>query len=202
MNIDFSFGPYNTSSIRLSPYGMAVKNNADKWVSYDKETRKLIDVEVFNIKIESSKIFYKIPKAVNDVIPGDILLHNSKLVFVENVREDGKFEVIDPAEGIALIIIPTVSPFGFNFVTQIVSLTDCMPEATADNPFGNLLPFMLGNGDSNGLLLAMMLRKNKDFNIDPMMMAFMCTGKSDMTPFLLMNLFKEKRPAGPTEVQE
>ena len=33
---DFNFGPYNTSSIHLSPYGMAIKNKAGKWVSYDK----------------------------------------------------------------------------------------------------------------------------------------------------------------------
>ena len=197
MNIDFSFGPYNTDSIRLSMYGMAVKNKAGKWVSYDNETRRIIDVEVFNISIKSEKVFFKLPKAVDKVVPGDIILHNGRPVFVELVREDGKFEVIDPYEGTAIIIIPTVSPFGFNFVTQIVSIADYMPAATADNPFGNLLPFLLGE-DNNGLAMAMLM--NKDMDIDPMMLALMCGGKSDLTTFLLMKMFNKK--SEPTEIQK
>ena len=197
MNIDFSFGPYNTDSIRLSMYGMAVKNKAGKWVSYDNTTHRMIDVEVFNISIKSEKVFFKLPKAVDKVEPGDIILHNGRPVFVELVREDGKFEVIDPYEGTAIIIIPTVSPFGFNFVTQIVSIADYMPAATADNPFGNLLPFLLGE-DNNGLAMAILM--NKDMDIDPMMLALMCGGKSDLTTFLLMKMFNKK--SGPTEVQE
>ena len=170
-------------------YGLAVKNKANKWVSYDVLTRRIMDVEVFNINIKSEKIFFKLPKAVDKVIPGDILLHNGRPVFVETVREDGKFEVIDPYEGTAVIIIPTVSPFGFNFVTQIISITDYMPEATADNPFGKLLPFILGE-DNNGFALAMMMNKNSD--IDPMMLAMMSSSKSDMTTLLLLNMLNKK----------
>jgi len=75
------------------------------------------------------------------------------------VREDGKFEVIDPAEGTAIIVLPTVSPFGFNFVTSIINLSDYMPAADENNPFGNLLPFMLMKNDNsnNSLLLALMM---------------------------------------------
>lgn len=189
MNVDFSFGPYNTDMIRLSPYGMAVKNAANKWVSYDRETGRLMDVEIFNISIEAKKVFYKLPKAVKDVKSGDIILHNNKPVFVEIVREDGKFEVIDPSEGTAVIILPTVSPFGFNFVTQIISLVDYMPEATEDNPFGNLLPLLLSGNDSNGLAMAMMLGKGKDF--DPMLLALM-GGKSDLSTILLMQMLNKK----------
>ena len=82
-------------------------------------------------------------------------------------------------------------------MTQIVSIADYMPAATADNPFGNLLPFLLGE-DSNGLALAMLM--NKDMDIDPMMLAFMCSGKSDLTTLLLMRMFNKE--SGPTEVQK
>ena len=141
MNNDFSFGPFNTKDIHLSLYGMAIKNKSGKWVSYDKATHRLMDVEVFNIDIDSTKVFYKIPKAVNNVVAGDIILHNGKPMFVEEVLNNNKFAVIDPYEGTAITILAPVSPFGFNFITKIVSLTDCMPEASEDNPFGNLLPF-------------------------------------------------------------
>ena len=198
MNIDFSFGPYNTDAIRLSLYGMAVKNEANKWVSYDHKTGRLMDVEVFNIPVESKKVFYKLPKAVNNVVPGDIILHNGKPVFVEVVREDGKFEVIDPSEGTAVVILPTVSPFGFNFVTQIISLADYMPKATENNPFGNLLPFVLAGNDSNGLMMAMLL--GQDINdLDPMMLMLLCGGKSDISTMLMMQMLKKQ--SGPTEVK-
>ena len=36
--MDFNFGPYNSNSIRLSIYGIAIKNKAGKWVSYNKNT--------------------------------------------------------------------------------------------------------------------------------------------------------------------
>ena len=191
MNNDFSFGPFNTKDIRLSLYGMAIKNKSGKWVSYDKTTHRLMDVEVFNIDIDSAKVFYKIPKAVNDVVAGDIILHNGKPMFVEEVLNNNKFAVIDPYEGTAITILAPVSPFGFNFITKIVSLTDCMPEASEDNPFGNLLPFMLG--DNNSLMLAMMLNKGTS-DIDPMIFAAM-SGNSNMLPLLFMNMLNKKEKA-------
>ena len=191
MNNDFSFGSFNTKDIRLSLYGMAIKNKSGKWVSYDKATHRLMDVEVFNIDIDSTKVFYKIPKAVNDVVAGDIILHNGKPMFVEEVLNNNKFAVIDPYEGTAITILAPVSPFGFNFITKIVSLTDCMPEASEDNPFGNLLPFMLG--DNNSLMLAMMLNKGAG-DIDPMIFAAM-SGNSNMLPLLLMNMLNKKEKA-------
>jgi len=38
MNNEFNFGPYNAPNVRLSPYGMAIKNKNGKWVSYDQST--------------------------------------------------------------------------------------------------------------------------------------------------------------------
>jgi len=38
MNNEFNFGPYDASNVRLSPYGIAIKNKNNKWVSYDKDT--------------------------------------------------------------------------------------------------------------------------------------------------------------------
>lgn len=192
MATDFSFGSYNTQNIRLSLYGMAVKNKAGKWVSYDIKTHSLIDVEVFNIEIDASKVFFKLPKATDKVLPGDIILHNGKPVFVEVVRPDGKFEVIDPSEGTAVIILPLKSPFGFNYIPVIVSITDFLPEANEDSPFGKLLPLMLAGGDNNNLALALMMQ-NKD--IDPMMLMMMC-GKGDMNPLLLMMMMDKKKGKG------
>lgn len=189
MTTDFSFGPYNTSSIRLSPYGMAIKNKAGKWISYNKTTDRLMDVDVINIDIESSKVFYKIPRAVNTVKPGDIILHNTTPVFVETIN-NGRFTVINPYEGTEITILPAQSPFGFDFVTVIVTLTDFMPAADEDNPFGNLLPFMLMGKDNNNLGLMLALSGNMK-DMDPMMMMALCGG-SDMSTLLMLSMMNKK----------
>lgn len=191
MTTDFSFGPYNTSSIRLSPYGMAIKNKAGKWISYNKTTDRLMDVDVINIDIESSKVFYKIPRAVNTVKPGDIILHNTTPVFVETIN-NGRFTVINPYEGTEITILPAQSPFGFDFVTVIVTLTDFMPAADEDNPFGNLLPFMLMGKDNNNNNLGLMLALSGGMkDMDPMMMMALCGG-SDMSTLLMLSMMNKK----------
>ena len=187
---NFSFGPYSTSSIRISPYGMAIKNKAGKWISYNKEKNRLIDVDVINVNIDASKIFYKIPQAISTVKPGDIILHNDSPVFVEMVQ-DGRFTVINPYEGTEITILPAQSPFGFDYVTTIISLTDYMPKADEQNPFGNLLPFMLMGKDNNNLALMFMMSGNFK-NLDPMMVALMCSGSNDISGLLLMNMMNQK----------
>ena len=185
MNSDFNFGPYTTKDIKLSLYGMAVRRSDNKWVAYDKNTGSLIDVDIFNLSIASEKVFYKLPKATKEVMPGDIILHNNKPMFVENVREDGKFEVINPAEGTAVTILPLKSPFGFDFTTVIINIADYLPQADSNNPFGSLLPLIL-SGDSNTLIFALMGNKNfKD--IDPMLL-FALGNTNNMSALLLMQM--------------
>ena len=194
MSDTFSFGPLDSFNVRFSTYGIALANKNGKWVSYDKVNHKLIDVEVFNINVDAKKVFYKLPKATNQVIAGDIIIHNGKPMFVEKVREDGKFEVIDPYEGIAVTVLPLSSPFGFDFTECLVSLIDCMPAADENNPFGNLLPLMLAEkGDNNAMALVMMMDKNLD-DIDPMML-LLFNGKdnSNLSTYLLMQMMKKNK---------
>ena len=191
MTTDFSFGPYNTSSIRLSPYGMAIKNKAGKWISYNKTTDRLMDVDVINVDIESSKVFYKIPRAVNSVKPGDIILHNTTPVFVETIN-NGRFTVINPYEGTEITILPAQSPFGFDFVTAIVTLTDFMPAADENNPFGNLLPFMLMGKDNNNNMGLMLALSGGMKDMDSMMMMALCSG-GDMSTLLMLSMMKKNK---------
>lgn len=191
METNFNFGPYSSNSLRLSIYGIAVKNNNGKWVTYNKESGRLIDVEILNFDIDTSKIFYKFPKPTDSVEKGDILLHNGKIVFVETVREDDKFDVVDPSAGTFLTILPLTSPFGFNFVETIISIADYLPAADKDNPFGNLLPLMLMGNNKDNSLLPIMLMMDKD--IDPMMMLLL-SGKGDnLSTILMMSMMKKKK---------
>lgn len=188
MNNEFNFGAYNNQNLRLSPYGMAIKNKEGKWVSYNKDNGQIIDVDIINIGLDCSKIFFKIPKPVSSVNPGDIVLHNNTPVFVEEVK-DKRFVVINPYEGTELTILPATSPFGYNYVNVIMSLTEFFGPATEDNPFGNLLPLILSSDNNNNLLLPYLLMNASDFhNIDPMLL-LACSGNNNLPLFLMMQKY-------------
>jgi hypothetical protein len=164
---------------------MAIKNKEGKWVSYNKDNGQIIDVDIINIGLDCSKIFFKIPKPVSSVNPGDIVLHNNIPVFVEEVK-DKRFVVINPYEGTELTILPATSPFGYNYVNVIVSLTEFFGPATEDNPFGNLLPLILSGDNNNNLLLPYLLMSASDFHdIDPMLL-LACGGNNNLPLFLMM----------------
>ena len=184
-----NFGPYSSNIIKLSPYGIAIKNKMGKWVSYNKDTKRIIDVDVLNINVDSSKIFYKIPRAVSSIAVGDTIIHNNTPVFVESIQDD-RFTVINPYEGTAITILPAQSPFGFDYITALVSLTDYFPKADKENPFGNILPFVLMDKENNNLTLMLMLSGNMK-DIDPMMLA--AFGGNNLSSYLFMQMMKQDK---------
>lgn len=170
---NFDFGPLtDNNAIRMSMCGLAVKNSSGTWVTYDAENGCIMDAELFNFP-KMNKFLYKMPVAIHDVQVGDIIIHARKPMFVVKVSSTNtKLTVVDPYAGEEKIIMPTRSPFGFNFVTKIVSMfnfQNMMAGASADNPFGAMLPMMLLMGD------------NKEF--DPMMWMFMAGGQNPFANF-------------------
>lgn len=192
---NFEFGPVKNDTVRLSPYGLAVKNLDNSWVSYDSASDSIIDVDVFNF--EGKNLIYKIPAAPQSIRIGDMIVHQGKAMCVLHDVEEGdtSIVVIDPRAGESKEILPTRSPFGFNFVTKLVSLLDMSSiEANTDSPFGNLLPLaMMGDKDCDaGTMMAMMMMMNSEgCNFDmsnPMMMYALMSGdnKDMLLPMMLM----------------
>lgn len=175
--VNFEFGPVTTDKVRMSMYGMAVRNAEGNYVAYDSKTNDLVNVDILNF--DGSKFLFKIPVAIKDVKPGDVVIHMRKPMIVLKTT-DKFFSVVDVYEGDAKNIMPTKSPFGFNFMTKIVSLMDMCggtSTATEDAPFGNMLPFLMMNEGSD---------------MDPMMMMLMMGGKMDMSnPMMMYFLMKD-----------
>ena len=189
MNNEFNFGPYNNQNIRLSPYGIAIKNKSGKWISYDKNNERIIDVDIFNIEIDPTKIFYKLPRALRDIEPGNLIIHNNTLMFVENIINN-RLTAIDPVEGVEKTVLPAISPFHYDYIPVIISLTDYMPEATEDNPFGNLLPFIMMGNNINSLI-PILLTSGGDFSdIDPMLLL---AASGDNSFLMLQLMMKNKK---------
>ena len=192
---NFEFGPVKNDTVRLSPYGLAVKNLDGSWVSYDAASDSIIDVDVFNF--EGKNLIYKIPAAPHTVRAGDMIIHQGKGMYVvaDVCEGDTCVSVIDPRAGESKEILFTKSPFNFTFVTKLVSLLDMSGiDANPDNPFGNLWPLaMMGDKDCDAAtMMAMMMMMNSEgCNFDmsnPMMMYALMSGdnKDMLLPMMLM----------------
>lgn len=196
---NFDFGKITNDSIRMSMYGMAVKNTSGVWTAYDKSTGDLMDVDVFNF--DGSNFLFKMPVAIKDIAVGDVIIHARKPMFVVSKTEAGDLIAVDPVAGEKKTIMPIRSPFGFNFATKVISLFDNLmgnSEApSADNPFGSLWMLMLmdGKSDMKDMLVPMMLmsQANGSTNaFNPMMLMLMNDGdmKDIALPLMLMNQVK------------
>ena len=189
---NFDFGPCTNDQVRMSMYGLAIKNASGEWVSYNDGQ----DVNVDVLNFDGAKYMFKMPVAVKDIAVGDIVIHNRVPMFVESV-ENG-IHVVDIRAGEKKEILPTTNMFGFNFVTKIVSLFNAFQSSpTPDQPFGNMLPFLMLNGedgktmDSDTMLMFMMMQnQNGSANVfaNPMMLYFLMKDKggNDILPLMLM----------------
>ena len=192
---NFDFGPASSNQFRMSPYGLAVRTQANGWVAYNAKTGDLMDVDILNFDI--SKMIYKMPVALAAIKPGDILMHGSKPVFVREVATGGNtVRVIDYTNATVADILPVKSPFGFNFFTKVCPLFNFdQASANSDNPFGNMLPFLMLNGEKDGsfdptllFMASAMNGGNMDFASNPMMLYCLMNrqDKGDILPFLMM----------------
>lgn len=189
---NFDFGPCG-DTVRMSMYGMAVKNANGEWVSYDTKKHEIINVDIFNLA-NGGKYFYKMPVAINQIAEGDIIIHNKKPVFVVGKNEQmGSFNAIDVYNGELKVVVPTKSCFNLNFYTKIISLFDFIgSEPSTDQPFGNMLPFMMmGDGKDFDPVMMMMLMSQQngtDMMANPMLMYMLMRDNknSDMLPLMFM----------------
>lgn len=182
---NFDFGPVNANVVRMSMYGLAVKNKTGTYVSYDAKNGEIMDVDIFNF--DGAQFIWKMPVAIKDIAVGDVVVHQNIPMFVVAIPEGGKvLTAVDPVAGERKDIMLARSPFGFNFATKVVNLLGDMfnGAANADNPFGNMWMLMaLGNennkiGDGKGQMdfksmLPMMLFAQGGSNMDPTLMMVM-----------------------------
>lgn len=179
--INFDFGPAG-SAFRLSPYGIAA-HMGDNWIVYNPTTSEMMNVDIFNFKVD--KLIYKMPVAIQSLEPGDLIIHQKVPMFVRSVDNvAGTVEAINYRDSTVANILPVKSPFGFNFVTKIVSLLNISKmNPDTDNPFGSMLPLMLlsgdGETDTTTLCMAMMMMQNGGLDMSNLMMMYFLLAQDD-----------------------
>lgn len=199
---NFDFGPIkDNDAIRMSPYGLAVKNVNGTYQAYDKKNGEIMDVDIFNFKADN--MFFKMPVAIDAIEAGDVIIFNRRPCFVFGFSEQGDVIAIDIAMGEKKTILPSKSPFGnFSFITKIVSLFDnMMTTPSKDNPLGNMWMLALLDDDNKSMkdILPMMMLMNGANDMtgfNPMMLYFMSdktdSDKDWLLPMLMMNNFSGK----------
>ena len=194
----------NRGNYALTLKGLAYLKNSSSddgscagYVQYDPETDSVEDVTPFVLRDMDIRDFvYKMPVALSAVSRGDIILDKGKPVFVKAV-DGSTFTVVEPYTCEVKTLLAAKNAFGFNYVTKVVNLMDSFNlagAASADNPFGNLLPLMMLSGNENmedmmPLFLMSSGAMGGDLTSNPMMMYFLMKDDkmNDMLPFFLMS---------------
>ena len=197
------FGKFNTNSLAMSIYGMAVKDMTGRHVTY--KDGEIIDVSEF--LIPNMNYFFAMPTAITEIRVRDIILHQDKPMMCINGNEDGSIRAIDFTTQEIKDIMPKKNPFGFNFVTKVVcpfGENSFMMDgfgADSSNPFGNMLPMMMLMDDKDGtkdktdmMMMAMMMSGGHfDLTSNPMLMYMMMSdGESAIDPMMLMLMMQNK----------
>lgn len=197
------FGKFDTASIAMSLYGMAVKDTTGRHVTY--KDGEIMDVSEFIIP--NMNYFFAMPTAISEIRVNDIILHQDKPMMCIKGNDDGSIRAIDFTTQEIKDIMPKKNPFGFNFVTKIVcpfGENSFMMEgfgADPSNPFGNMLPMMMlmdgksgAKDNSDMLMMAMMMSNGADFTSNPMLMYMMMMkdGESAIDPMMLMLMMQNK----------
>ena len=195
---NFDFGPVNPAAVRMSMHGLAVKNKAGTYVSYDAKNDEIVDVDILNF--DGAKYIWKMPVAIKDIAVGDTIVHQNVPMFVVGISEDKKaLFAVDPVVGERKEIMLTRSPFGFHFATKVVNMLGGMfnGNASAENPFGNMWMLMAMSDENKDMkeLFPFMLMANGGMNNMNPMMFYCLMGKDNVDPMAMAMMMGAFNPA-------
>jgi hypothetical protein len=175
---NFEFGKANNTGAGFSMYGLTFSTDDNSYIAY--KDGGWVDVPKEFIIKGMSDMLYMMPVAKTAVKANDYIRHNGHWVRVIEVTET-TLKAEDIFNKTVIEILPTRSPFGFDFYTKLVNMFDGFggeAKASAENPFGNMWMFVLmGDSKSNFKdMLPFMMMSGGDFKFDmsnPMMMYFL-----------------------------
>lgn len=194
---NMKFGLFNSQSVKYSFNGIAFKTSDGDYVTYNDDftftnvADMIIDMPIFAMPVSREQISV-----------GDVIRHNDTWVIVNEVS-DTEIKVAKPWTKEIVTVIPETSIFGFSFYTKIMNPFEGLgKEANADNPFGNILPFLMmqnDGGDSmNPMMMAMMFSGGKIDMSNPMIMYMMMSQNKEIDPMMMM-LMMGNNPFAPKQ---
>ena len=198
--INARFGKVPTNEIRMSIYGPAF-SSSDGFFAFDGNDY----INVTDFLIGNDNYCYMMPATEEQVNIGDFIYNNNGWCRVIDAKERTiTVEKITTHEVVE--ILPTKNIFGFNFYTKLF-IPFNIGSPNKDNPFGNMLPFLIMSDNNNSdLALMMMLMNNQNgFTFDysnPMamyMMMSMLDGKTNTSKDSMLAAMFMGRPVIPVK---
>lgn len=195
---NMKFGRLNTDEIKYSFNGIAFKTSDGDYVTYNNDftftnvADMIIDMPIFAMPVSREQISV-----------GDVIRHNDTWVIVNEVYET-EIKVAKPWTKEIVTVIPETSIFGFSFYTKVMNPFEGFgKEANTENPFGNILPFLMmqssdGGDSTNALMMAMMFGGGKIDMSNPMMMYMMMSQNKEIDPMMMM-LMMGNNPFAPSK---
>ena len=194
---NMKFGLFNSQSVKYSFNGIAFKTSDGDYVTYNDDftftnvADMIIDMPIFAMPVSREQISV-----------GDVIRHNDTWVIVNEVS-DTEIKVAKPWTKEIVTVIPETSIFGFSFYTKIMNPFEGLgKEANADNPFGNILPFLMmqndGDDSMNPMMMAMIFGGGKIDMSNPMMMYMMMSQNKEIDPMMMM-LMMGNNPFAPKQ---
>lgn len=193
-NLDSSFGKIGSDQFRLSINGLAVKGKDGKYITFNPETRELVEVTT-GFFDDMKDLLFLMPTTELEV--GDIILHQNKPYYI-TVSKDNVVKGIDFEDAIESTLVPKTNVFGMKYYTKVfncLGTNNILGTDIASNP---MMAYALMGGKDFDLSKIMMFQALSgqgkgiaDFSENPiMLMALMSNenGKNDLSDFAKMQI--------------
>ena len=208
-NLGSSFGKIGSDQFRLSINGLAVKGKDGKYVTFNPETRELVEVTT-GFFDDMKDLLLLMPTTELEV--GDIIIHQNKPYYI-TVSKDNVVKGIDFEDAIESTLVPKTNVFGMKYYTKVfncLGTNNILGTDIASNP---MMAYALMGGKDFDLSKIMMFQALSgqgkgiaDFSENPiMLMALMSNenGKNDLSDFakmqILSGLSNKKKPTKETK---
>lgn len=193
-NLGSSFGKIGSDQFRLSINGLAVKGKDGKYITFNPETRELVEVTT-GFFDDMKDLLFLMPTTELEV--GDIILHQNKPYYI-TVSKDNVVKGVDFEDAIESTLVPKTNVFGMKYYTKVfncLGTNNILGTDIASNP---MMAYALMGGKDFDLSKIMMFQALSgqgkgiaDFSENPiMLMALMSNenGKNDLSDFAKMQI--------------
>lgn len=193
-NLGSSFGKIGSDQFRLSINGLAVKGKDGKYVTFNPETRELVEVTT-GFFDDMKDLLFLMPTTELEV--GDIILHQNKPYYI-TVSKDNVVKGIDFEDAIESTLVPKTNVFGMKYYTKVFNCLGTNNILGTDITSNPMMAYALMGGKDFDLSKVMMFQALSgqgkgiaDFSENPiMLMALMSNenGKNDLSDFAKMQI--------------
>lgn len=192
---NLKFGKLSNGTIKYSFNGIAFQSSDGSYVTFNDDlTFTNVSDMVMDIPV------YVMPVAFNQIEIGDIIIQNEQPVIIREIKSN-EIEVIKPFSREIVSIVPEKSIFGFDYYSKVLNVFEGLGSAAdQDNPFGNMLPFLMmsegkGSQSNEDMMMMMLALMGGNFDMsNPMMMMALMGDKTDSVLPMMMMMMNNKNP--------